>query len=144
MQIPTISTLRTEDFPSEQKWISRLLQPINQFLTSATTALNGNITFTDNIPCQLITLNFIYSASTDFPKYVKWSIAQNNNNSVLLPPVELRLCSATENGTAIAVAVTWSYANGLITISSIVKISSSGISGLTAGATYNIILRGQP
>lgn len=145
MLIPTISTLRTEDFPSEQKWISKLLFPINQFLLSATTALNGNITLTDNIPCQTITLNFTASGN-DFPKMQKWIISQNNPNpNAPIPnPVEVRVCSATENGAGIAVLVPWSFSNGLITFPYIVKVTTAGMVGLTTGASYNIVLRGQP
>ena|SRR5258708_488200 len=145
MLVPSISNLRTEDFPSEKSWISKLLGPINQFLNSASTALNGNITFSDNIPCQLIKLNFL-SGGADFPKIIKWDIAQNNPNpnATLAAPVEVRVCSATENGIGIAVVMAWSFANGTITFPYIVKLTASGVVGLTAGARYNIVLRGQP
>lgn len=137
MLIPQITTLRTEDFPSEKEWISKLLFPLNQFLLNATSAINGNITFTDNIPCQTQTLSFTYGSSADFPKTFKWNISNNK-------PIELRVCSATENSVAIAVLPTWSYTNSVVTITGFVKLSSSGASGLTVGASYNIVVRGQP
>lgn len=144
MQLPAISGIRTEDFPSEQKWIAKLLQPLNQFLLSATNAINGNITYTDNIPCQLIKMNFTYRTTADFPMIIKWNIAQNNSNASLTPPTEVRVCSATENGTAIAIVPAWNYSNGIINFTYFTKLTSSGVTGLTAGSKYNIILRGQP
>ena len=143
MQLPVISGIRVEDFPSQKDWMPKLLGPLNQFLLSATNAINGNLTLTDNIPCQTITLIFTANGS-DFPKNISWSINQNNNNASLTPPVELRVCSATENGSAIAVVPAWSYANGTITISYITKLTRSAASALTVGAVYKIILRGQP
>lgn len=136
MLIPSITTIRTEDFPDQKNWISRLLLPINQFLLSVTSAINGNITFGDNIPGQTQTLSFVYGASTDFPKTFAYRVVTR--------PVELRLCSATENGVPICVGFAWSFGNGTVSISNIFKLSSAGASELTPGASYTIILRGQP
>lgn len=144
MLIPVISTLRTEDFPSQQSWISGLLLPINQFLLSASSALNGNITFGDNIPCQNFTMNFQYNAATDFPKILKWSLSTNSSTQTPQNPFELRCCNATESGVNVTLLPTWSFANGTITISNFVKLTTSGATGLTAGATYVVYLRGQP
>lgn len=136
--------LRSEDFPSEQSWISKLLLPLNSFLQSATIAINGNLVYGDNLPCQTITLSFVYGSSADFPKKIAWSVGQSSGNSQLSPPVELRVCSATESGTAIAVVMAWSYSNGSISISQISKVTTSGITALVVGKTYKIVLRGQP
>jgi len=145
MLIPSLSTLRTDDFPPDvQKWISRLFFPLNQFLISATTALNGNITLTDNIPCQLIQLVFTYGSAADFPKISKWTVSQNNLGASISPPVEVRVCSATEDGLAIAIVPAWSYANSTITFKNLFKVTATGIAALNVGSKYNIILRGQP
>lgn len=144
MLIPANSSLRTEDFPSEQSWISKLLFPLNSFLISVTTALNGNITFGDNIPCQTIQLQFTYNGASDFPKQAKWSISQNQIGATISPPIEVRVCSATEDGNAIALVPAWSYANGQISFAYFTKFTSSGVSALNVGSKYNIILRGQP
>jgi hypothetical protein len=133
-QIPAISNLRTEDFPGQEKWISRLFFPLNQFLETVTNAINGNITHGDNIPCQTQQLLFVYGAITDFPKIFKWTLP--------VAPVEIRVCSATENGTAIAMAVAWSYSAGTVTISQLLKLTSTGVVPMTSGATYNVVLRG--
>lgn len=135
MLLPVISTIRTEDFPKEQQaWIPKLLFPLNQFLLSAISAINGNLAFGDNIPCQTITLNFTYGSAADFPKIAKWNYSST--------PVELRVCSATEGGSPIAVVPAWSYSNGTISIANLYKITSAGVVALTSGTTYNIVLRG--
>jgi len=139
------SNLKAEDFPEQKSWIAKLLQPINSFFSSVNTILQGNVTFGDNIPCQNINLSFVSNGS-DFPRFIKWNIAQNNPNpnATLPPPVDVRVCGATENGVGIVVLIAWSYANGLITFPYIVKITTSGVVGLTSGASYNINMRGFP
>lgn len=137
MIIPSLTTIRVEDFPQpEQKWIGRLLFPLNQFLLSATTAINGNITFGDNVPSQTQVFNFVYGSSKDFPKVFAWTLAN--------APLEMRLASITENASAIAAVISWSYSNGLVSLASVVKLTTTGTSALTVGSTYNIVLRGNP
>lgn len=136
--ITQVTSIRTEDFDSEQrKWIGKLLAPINQFLLSATTAINGNITFGDNIPCQTVTMSFTYGGETDFPKVFKWNLPNK--------PVEVRVCAATEDGAGVAIVIAWSYtSNSLVSISQFWKLSASGVSTLSVGSLYNITLRSQP
>lgn len=134
--IPSLTTLRVEDFPSQQEWIGKLLLPINQFLLAATTSINGGITFGDNIPCQTQTLNFTYGGASDFPKTFLWKITS--------APIELRVCSATENGVPVAMVPAWSYTNSQVTIAGLILLKSTGVTALKAGAVYNVILRGNP
>lgn len=136
MLIPTQTTIRTEDFTDQKEWIGRLLTPINRFLLSVTSAINGNVTLGDNIPCQTQSVSFTSNGTSDFPKTFKWNLS--------VAPTELRVCSALENGSAITVGFAWSYANGQITLSTIFKISSSGNAPLVQGSSYNIVMRGQP
>lgn len=137
MIIPSQTTIRVEDFPKEeQKWIGRLLFPLNQFLLAATSAINGNITPGDNIPSQDQVFNFVYGSSTNFPMVYAWNLPN--------APVEVRLASITENASAIAAVISWSYSNGLVSLGSVVKLTTSGVSALTVGSTYNIVLRGNP
>jgi hypothetical protein len=137
MIIPSQTTIRVEDFPKdEQKWIGRLLFPLNQFLLAATNAINGNIAFGENIPSQDQTFNFVYGSTASFPMVYAWNLPN--------APVEVRLASITENSSPIAAVISWSYSNGLVSIGSIVKLTTSGASSLTVGSTYNIVLRGNP
>lgn len=135
MRISTgVNTLRVEDFPSQKDWIERLFYPLNQFITSATQAINGQITFGDNIPGVTQNLRFTYSTSS-FPISFRWTFQ--------LQPVEVRLCSAYENDVPVILVFSWSYASGQITIQSVFKITSAGVVGLTTGSVYNLTFRGQ-
>lgn len=137
MIIPSQTTIRVEDFPKEEQgWIGRLLFPLNQFLLSATSAINGNITFGDNIPSQTQTFNFVYGGTSNFPMAFAWNLADR--------PAEIRLASITENSSAVSAVISWSYSNGLVSLGSVVKLTTSGASALTVGSTYNIVLRGNP
>lgn len=136
MIIPAITSLRVEDFPDQKQWIGKLLFPINQFLLSVTKAVNGNIRLGQNIPCQTQSLVFTYGGTSDFPKSFRWNYVDN--------PVELRVCSAKESDTAIGVIPIWYFSNNMIFISNILKVSSTGVSSLTAGSNYNIVLRAEP
>lgn len=134
--IPTLTTLRSEDFAKQRDWIGGLLFPINQFLLSATSAINGNITFGDNIPCQTQTFTFTYGGASDFPKSFLWKLASK--------PVELRVCQASEDANPIALVPAWNYNNGQVVVDHFVKLSVDGVSSLVTGSDYNIVLRGQP
>ncbi len=136
--IPALTALRTEDFdPEQRKWIGKLLFPLNQFLTSATNAINGNITYGDNIPCQTQVLNFVYGGESDLPKSFLWRLTAGK-------PIELRVAQALEDGVPCVIGIAWNYANSQVSVSSMVKLTTSGASALTVGSTYIVTLRGQP
>ena len=78
MRIPSLLSLRVEDFPSQKEWIDKLLFPLNQFIQATVTSINGNITFGDNIAAQTTTLSFVYSGASDFPKSIAWTFPQVN------------------------------------------------------------------
>lgn len=136
MLIPELTSIRVEDFPDQKSWIGKLLLPLNQFFLSTVSAVNGNITIGDNIPCQTQVMSFVYGSSTDFPKSFKWNIPDR--------PLELRIASATEDGVPIALVPAWSYANGNVSITTLVKLSTSGVSELVTGSTYVVTVRAEP
>lgn len=136
MQIPTLTTIRSEDFEGQQGWIAKLLFPLNQFIFATISAVNGNITFGDNIPCQTKTITFTYSGTSTFPKTFAWDTTKYKS-----APVELRVCSAKEGSTSIAMIPVWSYGNGTISISALYKLTSSGVVALTSGTTYTVVIR---
>lgn len=135
--IPALTTLRAEDFdPEQRKWIGKLLFPLNQFLLAATSSINGNITFGDNIPCQTQVLKFTYGGAGDFPMRFLWKQTDR--------PVEIRVAQALENNVGISVAIAWTFSGTQVSIASVIKIATTGVSALTEGSEYSITLRGQP
>lgn len=66
-QLPKISRLQQEDYPSEtKKWISKLLQPLNSFMQSVTSALDRRLTINQNIQGQIRTLNVVGGKAVSF------------------------------------------------------------------------------
>ena len=58
MQLPPIKRLLTEDFKGEEKWIAKLLFPLNQLFQALSTGLQNGITFQENIASQIHTVTF--------------------------------------------------------------------------------------
>lgn len=54
-KIPSLQRLLVEDFPNESQWIQKLIGPLNDFMENDIYALSRNLTFFDNIKCQIQT-----------------------------------------------------------------------------------------
>lgn len=68
-KIPPLRRIVAEDFPSDvQKWAGKLLQPLNLFLESVTTALNNNLRFGENFDGVVKSLDV-----SSFPASFKWT-----------------------------------------------------------------------
>jgi hypothetical protein len=137
-KIPTLKTIRIEDFGDEQKgWIGTLLNPLNLFLTTVTNSLTSQLTFGDNIQGQKYLLDFTYQAATDLPIRYR--------NDLPIRPRALYRVSAYEDGLPVIVDLSWQLTDqNQIEIYSIVKLTTSGVSALTAGKRYRIELRTTP
>lgn len=132
MRLPPIKRLSVEDFKGQEKWIGKLLTPLNQIFQSLSGGLQHNLTFTENIASQLISVRF------------------NNNSAELSPSHPIRITNALLTkpscvfvGQALdisnipqplsgSVFPTWSYdsAHNQLVI--------SALSGLVASQTYEI------
>ena len=133
MKIPSSPLLRSEDYDSSvQSWIGRLLSPLNTFITNVTNAINGGLTFSDNMRGLQKSLSFVYSSNT-LPITFAFSFSGT--------PTALQVVNATENGTPTIVQAAWSYSGSTLKISDLVKLSSGAASALTSGATYNLTIR---
>lgn len=133
MIIPTSPTLRSEDFDkSAQSWIGRLLSPLNTFITSATSALNGSLTFVDNMLGQQKSLKFTYASNT-LPISFQLSFSGTAQS--------LQVVRATENSSPIIVHAAWSASGKSLTITDLVKLSHGTASTLTQGAVYDLTVR---
>ena len=62
-KLPVINRILKEDLKEAPSWIDKLLYPINTFIESVYNALNKNITFTDNIACQIKQISFTTQAA---------------------------------------------------------------------------------
>lgn len=128
-KIPPLTSLRTEDYPAEQRtWLPRLFLPLNQFLTAVTNCLNGRVDFGQNIPALTQQLSFVYDGTV---RRIAWNLA--------MPPVIFWCGQATEDTVAIAVQPKWVYDFSTGTIS-VTFLKSDG-SELTVGTSYKIAIR---
>jgi len=67
-RLPSIKRIVAEDFPSEvQKWVGKLLQPLNSFFESTHAALGKGLTVADNFDGMLKTVEV-----SGFPTKFKW------------------------------------------------------------------------
>lgn len=137
-KIPATPRLIVEDFPDQQTWIGKLLDPLNGFMSSAVYALTGHLTFQDNLLGQQQVIDFTYNGTQTLPILFL--------NNMKATPGSLLVVRATENlNTPIAVVVAWTVGqNGQIQITDLTKLSQGVASGLVVGARYQITLRITP
>jgi len=64
-KLPVLKRILREDIKEAPDWIERLLYPINTFFDAVFQALKKNITFDDNIACQLRDVGFRTTAAYD-------------------------------------------------------------------------------
>jgi len=131
-KITQSSTLRVEDFDSEQrKWLPRLFAPINLFITSVTNVINGRIEFGTNIPSQDALLSFTYGSS-----------AQRFTWGSNLTPRVLWVGQSFEGNDNIALVPQWTYdaSTGMISVN---FLKADG-SALTVGQSYKVFVRVAP
>lgn len=125
-RIPPLKRLTTEDFKEQSSWISSLLSPLNDFMSSVVGALNKGLTFTDNMSAQVKELEFTHTADAYPVKFLSTLTAK---------PVGLWVVSAVEVAASpstitSAVWADWSFQNGQVYI--------NNFSGLTSGRKYRI------
>lgn len=117
--LPTIKQLLIDDFPTESKWISKLLYPLNQFFNTVYQNLNNGLTFAQNMLSQINTLSVSgASPTTSFQYNFK---SQGNPAGVWIGAI-----SPTPSA---AYSMSWSYSAGTITVT---------VQGLSATGSYSI------
>jgi hypothetical protein len=126
VKLTNVRRLLAEDFP-DQKWIGKLLQPLNQFIENVTQALTKNLTVADNLDQQISEVTFTGNASVQFKAALR-----TRPRGVVVSDVQ------TVTGTAPTAAVqpaSWSYnsADQTITI-------SSWHGGLHSSSKYRVTL----
>ncbi|HWY34919.1 MAG TPA: hypothetical protein VNX68_09745 [Nitrosopumilaceae archaeon] len=125
-KIPVIQQLQRQDFPEAPAWITKLLYPLQLFMTTVIGALTNNLTYQDNFSCVVNTLVFTAAASQDLNKFsFLWPYTRQ--------PIELTMhVTRTDGSTPTIYAVpSWILVGGSIQV--------QGIQGLTNGAQYNIV-----
>lgn len=128
--VPVNKRLLAEDYPAEQKsWIARLLSPLNDFMTQVTSALNNQLTVSENMAAEYKEIQFTVRATPalTYPLFFKTKFN--------LKPIVVRCDGAREVSGAPqpigqAVWADWQFVNGQVQI--------TNLTGLTVGKTYRV------
>lgn len=62
-KLPSIRAILRESLTEAPSWIVKLLDPLNSIIETLYSALNRQITFSENIACQIRTISFTTSAT---------------------------------------------------------------------------------
>ena len=127
-RIPPLQRFSQEDFPDQNTWIDRLLQPLNAFFERITAVLNKGITVTDNMAGAMVTVEL----NGTWPVRVAWSLEQRPV-SVLVGNV-YRSDGASFTLTD-AVQVQWQFNQAG-------QLQIDGVTGITptSGTKYKVLL----
>lgn len=118
-QVPSKRRLVIEDFKSQISWIDKLIQPINEYMESTTSALNKALTIRDNFMGDIRTVEL----DGTWPTKLSWNLAARPTavlvgNAVKSSGASLSLSSAIQ--------VQWSFnQSGQLQIDDVVGITPS-------------------
>lgn len=131
-QIPTQTKLLVEDVPDDDRdWMSKLIIPINQFISSTIAALTKDLTFEENIRSQTKEIVFVNNASS-FP--LKFLLTLKSRPSSVQ---KLNIVDISETPAALNDAIdipSW-------TITQAQEISIPVVTGLVSGKKYKLTVR---
>lgn len=123
-KLPVVKRLLQEDMKGAGSWISKLLFPLNLFMSNVYSALNHGLTFQDNMLAQIKTLSIKGSnPTTQFP----WPYSTIPVGVSIIATVDT---SALPLTVTTAVTCAWSVSAGIVSI--------DNITGLDSKRTYSI------
>ena len=128
-QLPVIKQLQAQDFTGAGAWVSKFLYTLNLFMGSVYSALNGNLTFANNMLGQINTVPIKGSSpSTSFI----WNFSTLPQGVVLMNLIDT---SAVPAAIKTATTVQWSVGAGVVNINNITGLDSTR----TYSATFLVI-----
>ncbi len=125
-RIPPIKRLTTEDFKDQTSWIGKLIQPLNEFMSSVSLALTRGLTFSENMAAQVKDVKVTHAASA-YPLKFLYDLSSKPQGALVVRVVEV---SDTPSVLSNAVYADWDYRDGQVII--------NNFTGLTNGNTYNV------
>ncbi len=125
MKLPPTKKILREDVKEAPSWISGIIEPVNSFMENVYQALNGNITFTQNINSFVKELTYRTTASYPVADQVSFT----NELKVRATGVFVMQAFDRANYQAPAgpVYVPWVEDNGSILVSSITGLAASKV-----------------
>jgi len=136
-RIPPVNRITLEDFSTEQRaWIGKLITPINTFFQQVTSALNGQLTFGENISGQSREMEFVFVSASDYPKF---------KHSLAVRPNSFQIVNAFENADSVIFLGAFGLEQGdIVALKSAAVVKNGAISALAIGAKYKFLLRISP
>lgn len=125
-KLPSIKKITREDLKDAPDWINQLISPLNSFMESVYQTLNKQVTFSENVACQIREVEFktssTYSTGT-FEAIEFVSNLKTKAKGLLL----MQIYEKSDNFNAIkqAVSMDWLDVNGTITIYHVSGLSDS-------------------
>lgn len=119
MKLNTINRIRREDLPKAPEWIDPIINILNNFIEQVYSAFNKDITFSENINCQIKTVLIKY---TDFPYKFNCTL-KVKPSCVFLGKVEKK--SGAHETITNATSIDWLYDAGNIVVYNIAGIDAT-------------------
>lgn len=126
-KLPQISRLMREDFREAPNWIDKLIVTLNIFMSAIYYALDGQLTFTDNVRSVLKTFT-LTAASTASGNTIKLPLPNWKPTGVMI----IQVLDNSGDTLLAAPGVSWAIGQNVINI--------QAIHGLTAGHKYTVTL----
>lgn len=126
MKIPITQQIQRTDFPEAPDWISKLLYPLQLFMTTVVSALTNQLTYQDNFSCAVNQLTFVAAANPELNTFnFIWPYSRQ--------PIELTMHATLADGTYVPTypIPSWNLIGN--------NISINGIQGLTNGVKYVLV-----
>lgn len=121
--LPPLKRFLQEDF-TDQPWISRLLTPLNLFLTTVYSSLNNGLTINENTLGQIKTISV--NGATPTAQF-RWNFQTKPVGVLVISTVQ---SSGAASVITNAVTCDWSFSQGLVNI--------NNVTGLDVAKTYYI------
>lgn len=125
-RLPSIKRILREDLKDAPPWVSGIIDPLNNFMQAVYTALNNNITFSENVASFIKEVSYTTPSGYPVMDDIKFtSTLKTKATSVLLMQAYERSTYRPPPG---PVYIPWIEDDGMIIV--------SPVTGLEAGKTY--------
>ena len=130
-RIPTSRTLSPDNFKDSPEWLAKLLVPNNTFFDAVYNAINGELTFVENIKAQTHSVNFITPSNYGCSNFTAYAF-DNNLGKPVSAVWLMRITKVADIYASInnGVHIDWQEINGQIQI--------NFVSGLEASTQYKL------
>ncbi len=130
MKLPSLQRFQKQNYADAPPWFARFLADLSGFTETVWNIMNKNLTPADNLDAQVYATTFLAGATAASNAFTFQTNLKHTVSAVIVGQVTDQ--AAYSAPLSSAVGVTWSVAGTTVSI--------SGVSGLTAGQTYRLVL----